>query len=208
MNAMKRIVDVTFALAGLILLAPLLLFIAAAVKFSSPGPVFHRGVRTGRSGRPFRIFKFRSMIVGGEHQGGTTTGQDDSRVTPLGTFLRKHKLDELPQLLNVLLGEMSLVGPRPEVSEYTDQYSTDERRILSVRPGITDLASLEFHDLQAVVGRENPDQVYRERVLARKNELRLRYVESQTILGDARILWQTLTLLTIRPWRHDRRDPR
>lgn len=208
MIVVKRIVDVAVALTGLLLLAPVYLLIAAAVKLSSPGPVFYRGIRTGCHGRPFRIYKFRSMIVDGELRGGTTTGQNDPRVTRVGAFLRNYKFDELPQLLNVLIGDMSLVGPRPEVPEYTDLYSPDERRILSVRPGITDLASLEFHDLQSAVGGKDPDQIYRERVLPRKNKLRLRYVDTQSLIGDLRILLRTIAQLTARSWRHHGRDAR
>ena len=133
--------DILGSLVGLALLSPVLMGLALAVKLGDFGPVFYRGVRTGRFGKRFRIFKFRTMVVDAEHRGGTTTGRNDSRITPLGRFLRRHKLDELPQLINVLLGDMSFVGPRPEVAEYTEQYSDEERAILSVRPGITDLSS-------------------------------------------------------------------
>jgi lipopolysaccharide/colanic/teichoic acid biosynthesis glycosyltransferase len=194
---MKRMFDIVLAGAALLVLSPCLIAIAAAVKLSSPGPVFYRGVRTGKDGRPFRIFKFRSMVVDGEQLGGTTTGQNDPRVTAAGAFLRKYKLDELPQLINVLVGEMSVVGPRPEVFEYTDQYTPDERRILTVRPGITDLASLKFHDLQAVVG-DDADRTYRDRVLPQKNKLRLQYVDTRSFRGDLRILWITLWTLLLR----------
>ena len=208
MNALKRVIEVVVALFALVLLAPILLILAGAVKLSSPGPIFYRGLRTGRFGKPFRIFKFRSMVVDGEQLGGTTTSLDDQRVTRVGVWLRRHKLDELPQLLNVLRGEMSLVGPRPEVPEYTDQYSADERRILAVRPGITDLASLEFVDLQAVVGSSDADRTYRERVLPRRNALRLQYVDTQSMVGDLQILLRTISRLAQRCRRQPRENPR
>ena len=195
----KRTIDVVASIAGLIVLAPLLGLIAGAVRLSSPGPVFYRGVRTGRHGRPFRIYKYRSMVVDAERLGGTTTGRGDPRITPVGAVLRRYKLDELPQLLNVLRGEMSLVGPRPEVAEYTDAYSEDERRILSVRPGITDLACLEFGDLQDVVGSEDPDGTFRDLVLPRKNALRLRYVDERSLGLDLAILARTALLVLSKP---------
>ena len=188
------------AIAGLAVLWPLLLLVAAAVKATSAGPVFYRGVRTGRRGEPFRIFKFRTMVLRAEQLGGTTTGANDPRVTPLGAILRKYKLDELPQLFNVLKGDMSFVGPRPEVAEYTGQYTADQRRILSVRPGITDLSSLEFRDLQEVVGAHDPDETYRRKVLPRKIDLRLRYVDEQSFLTDSRILLRTVWCVATKPF--------
>ena len=199
----KRIFDLVVGGMGLVLLTPVLGVIAVAVKLTSVGPVFFRGVRVGRSGRRFRIFKFRTMVENAEQLGGTTTGANDSRVTDLGRFLRAHKLDELPQLFNVIAGQMSLVGPRPEVPEYADAYSDEERLILSVRPGITDLSSLQFIDLQAHVGDGDPDQAFRERVLPEKNRLRLEYVRTQTCWGDMVILcktgWRIVTRVFGRP---------
>lgn len=197
----KRLLDVFLAIAGLAVLWPVLLACAIAVKLGSPGPVFYRGVRTGLHGRPFRIWKFRSMVVDAESRGGTTTGSGDARVTAVGQLLRHSKLDELPQLFNVLVGDMSFVGPRPEVAEYTSQYTPEERRILDVRPGITDLASIEFNDLQAYVGTEDPDGMYRRQVLPRKNQLRLRYVNEQSLALDAAILFRTVSLVLCRPLR-------
>lgn len=187
----KRCLDILGALLGLAALSPLFLLLAVLIRRVSHGPVFYRGVRTGRFGRPFRIFKFRTMVLDAEARGGTTTGEEDPRVIPYGGFLRRSKLDELPQLINVLRGEMSLVGPRPEVPEYTDRYGPEEQVILSVRPGITDLASLEFVDLSSHVGREDPDGIYRQKVLPRKNALRIRYVREQSFLGDLVILART-----------------
>lgn len=201
MELLKRIFDLTLALAALALVWPVLLVCAILVKLSSPGPVFYRGVRTGRHGVPFRIFKFRSMRTDAEQTGGTTTGHNDPRITPIGHVLRKYKLDELPQLLNVLLGDMSFVGPRPEVAEYTDAYTDEEREILSVRPGITDLACIQFSDLQEHVGEEDPDTTYRTRVLPMKNALRLKYAREQSLLLDLQIITRTAALVLSKPFR-------
>ena len=200
----KRLFDIVAGSLGLVVCLPLLIVIAAWVKCDSRGPVFYRGERTGRGDKPFRMFKFRTMIADAEHVGGTTTGKDDPRVTRAGRILRKFKLDELPQLINVLLGDMSLVGPRPEVSEYTDKYTEEEKLILSVRPGITDLASLRFNDLQEWVGSEDPDEAFREKVLPEKIALRLKYVREQSFLGDLKILLMTVGLIALRPLRRKR----
>ncbi|HYX29719.1 MAG TPA: sugar transferase, partial [Pyrinomonadaceae bacterium] len=135
-----RLFDIIVSLLGLIFLAPVLIMIAVAVKLDSRGPVFYRGKRTGRDGVPFRIFKFRTMILDADQMGGSSTAARDFRVTRVGHFLRRYKLDELPQLLNVLKGEMSIVGPRPELEEHTSVYTEEERVALTVRPGITDYA--------------------------------------------------------------------
>ena len=187
----KRLFDLIVASLGLVALAPLLLGIAIAVALSSPGPVFYRGWRTGLGGVPFRIFKFRTMVVGSEANG-TTTALRDPRVTRSGAVLRRWKLDELPQLLNVVLGDMSLVGPRPEVAEHTEAYTDEERAILSVRPGITDLASIRFVHLAEEVGAEDPHAVYVSQLRSMKNALRLKYVREQSFLGDLGILFRTL----------------
>jgi lipopolysaccharide/colanic/teichoic acid biosynthesis glycosyltransferase len=200
-DAIKRTLDEIAAAIGVVLLAPLLAGIAIAVKATSPGPALYRGVRTGRYGRPFRMLKFRTMVVDAERRGGTTTGAHDTRVTPLGRVLRKYKLDELPQLFNILAGQMSFVGPRPEVAEYTNAYSADERRILTVRPGITDWASLRFHELERVVGSDDPDGVFRREVLPVKIALRLKYVEEQSLAGDAVILVRTAAVVLAKPFR-------
>jgi len=188
----KRLLDFTLSLFVLIIIWPLLFFIALAIKFSSSGPIFYRGLRTGLHGQPFRILKFRTMVPNAESLGGPTTGTGDSRVTPLGRFLRRAKLDELPQFINVLMGDMSLVGPRPEVPEYTGLYQGDELLILKMRPGITDYASIEFADLDDRVGTEDPDAYFRRYILPRKNELRVAYVKEWSLAGDFRIFWQTV----------------
>ena len=188
----KRLIDVAGALLGLFLALPLFIAVGAAIKLTSKGPVFYRGVRTGLHGKPFRIFKFRTMVSDAEKRGGPTTGTDDPRVTRVGRFLRRTKLDELPQFLNVLSGDMSLVGPRPEVPEYTSRYAGEELTILSVKPGITDYASIEFADLDDLVGRDDPDEYFRRHILPRKNELRVKYVKNRSLAEDMRILGRTL----------------
>lgn len=190
----KRIFDLLFAGVGLILTSPLLLLIALLVKLNSAGPVFYRGVRIGRYGKPFRIWKFRSMLVGSEQLGGTT-GTNDPRVTRVGRFLRRYKLDELPQLINVLVGEMSLVGPRPELVEHTAAYEGEEKLILSVRPGITDYASIQFRNLNELVGSVEPHRVFIENFRPEKNRLRIAYVRQQSFTEDLRILLKTLAVV-------------
>ena len=199
MGYSKRLIDILLAVVGLVFIWPILFVCAVAVKLSSPGPVLYLGKRTGRYGVPFKIFKFRSMREDAERTGGTTTGKNDTRITSVGKFLRKYKLDELPQLFNVLRGEMSFVGPRPEVAEYTDMYSAEEQEILSVRPGITDLSSLTFSDLQSHVGSENPDEAFRRYVLPQKNRLRLKYAREHTISMDFIILIKTVLLVVAKP---------
>ncbi|MBI4423373.1 MAG: sugar transferase [Elusimicrobia bacterium] len=191
-EAGKRTFDLACAAAGLALLWPLLLAIAVLVVVDSPGPVFHRGMRSGRHGKPFRIYKFRTMAHGAESRGGLSTAKDDPRITRAGRFLRRFKLDELPQLLNVLTGEMSLVGPRPEMPEYTRLYAGEESLILTVRPGITDYSSLEFIHLGDLLGNDQPDRVYEEKVRPVKNALRVKYVRERSFLGDLWIILRTL----------------
>lgn len=188
----KRAADILGAVVALAIASPLLLGAALAIKLTSPGPVFYRGIRAGREGTTFRIFKFRSMVVNAESRGGPTTGTNDPRVTPVGRFLRKTKLDELPQFINVLLGDMSLVGPRPEVEQYASRYAGEEKLILAMRPGITDYASIEFADLDDRVGAEDPDKFFQEHILPRKNALRVRYVKEWSLASDVRILWATV----------------
>jgi len=196
-ESIKRFVDLSFSALGLLLISPLLLLIALVIKLDSRGPVFYRGVRVGRHGSTFRIWKFRSMLVDSEGLGGTT-GMDDLRVTQIGRFLREYKLDELPQLMNVLTGDMSLVGPRPELEEHTRAYEGEEKLILSVRPGITDYASVRFRDLSELVGAEDPHRVFIEKVRPEKNRLRLAYVKQQSLLEDMKILYQTLACVILR----------
>jgi lipopolysaccharide/colanic/teichoic acid biosynthesis glycosyltransferase len=187
----KRVFDVVLSAVVIVVAAPFLLVIAAMITIESPGPVFYRGQRAGLGGQVFRIFKFRSMVPDAEQKGGYSTAADDPRVTRVGRFLRKHKLDELPQFFNVLWGDMSLVGPRPQVLFYTNQYQGVEKLILSVKPGITDLASLYFVDMDAVLGSGDVDARYRTEIEPVKNRLRLRYVKERSFFLDLRILVET-----------------
>ena len=196
----KRTFDLMAASVGLVILSPLLLVIACAIRCDTRGPVFYRGVRTGLNGTLFRIRKFRTMVPHAESLGGRVTARDDARVTRVGRILRRYKLDELPQLMNVIKGEMSVVGPRPEVSEYTDLYTDEEHLILSVRPGITDYASIELVQLGEVVGNDTQDGAFEERVrrvLEIKNALRVKYVRERTFLGDIKLILLTLIKLII-----------
>lgn len=188
---LKRSFDVIGASLAIVLLSPLLLLIALLVGMTSQGPLIYRGRRIGLHGRAFHMYKFRTMVRDAEKLGGTSTGQGDVRITRTGRVLRKYKLDELPQFFNVLKGDMSLVGPRPEVEEYTRLYSTEEQLILSVRPGITDYSSVRFANLAEILGAEEPDRMFAERVLPVKNALRLRYVREQSFTNDLRILVRT-----------------
>ena len=187
----KRLTDLAISLIAIIVFGPLMLVLAALIKLSSPGPVFYRGERAGRGGASFRILKFRSMIEDAEHKGGYSTAINDPRLTFNGRFLRKYKLDELPQFFNVLFGDMSLVGPRPQVLYYTSRYTGDELLILTVRPGITDLASLYFVDMDAVLGAGDADARYQTEIEPIKNHLRIRYVREQSYFLDLRILVET-----------------
>jgi len=193
--AAKRLFDVAASFVALVVLSPLLLLIALGVKLTSAGPVFYRGLRTGRHGRPFRILKFRTMVVDAATIGGPSTGRDDPRVTRLGAFIRRFKLDELPNLVCVLFGQMSIVGPRPEVPQYTSLYAGDEKLILTMRPGITDLSSLRFIDLASHIGAENVDANFESRVLPIKNRLRVQYVREWSFRTDMKIIGWTLLKL-------------
>jgi lipopolysaccharide/colanic/teichoic acid biosynthesis glycosyltransferase len=194
----KRLFDILVACVGLVMLLPFFLVVSVLIKLDSDGPVFFRGVRTGRFGRPFRIFKFRTMIKDADKLGGGSTGRDDPRITRVGHLLRKSKLDEIPQLINVMLGEMSIVGPRPELPQYTEMYDPSEQVILSVAPGITDYASIEFVRLGEILGNDAPDQVYEDYVKPRKNALRVIYAREHSFTGDFRIILRTLEAI-VRP---------
>jgi lipopolysaccharide/colanic/teichoic acid biosynthesis glycosyltransferase len=195
---MKRLFDVMSSAMGLLLLAPLLAAVAAAIKLESRGPVFYRGLRAGRHGKPFRIFKFRTMVTNAEVLGSASTPEDDQRITRVGHFLRRLKLDELPQLLNVLRGEMSLVGPRPQVPWAVEQYTPEQRDILSVRPGITDPASVRFRNESEILrGSSDPDKDYFEKIHPEKMRLSLKYVREQSFLLDCKILLQTMLVVVV-----------
>ncbi len=199
--ALKCLIDRIVSATVLMLVWPILLMIALAVWLSSPGPIFYKGIRSGLHGQPFRILKFRTMVTDAELLGGPTTGSTDPRVTPVGWFLRRAKLDELPQFFNVLKGDMSLVGPRPEVLEYTSRYQGEERLILAMKPGITDYASIEFADLGDRVGSHDPDAYFRQHILPRKNALRLKYVREWSTTTDFQILVHTFVRVLQRIYR-------
>jgi lipopolysaccharide/colanic/teichoic acid biosynthesis glycosyltransferase len=193
---MKRTFDVLVAAAALVVLSPVLLLISLLVKLSSPGPVLFRQERVGWHFRTFRICKFRTMVVDAPRRGKPITVGDDPRITRIGKILRKTKMDELPQLINVLLGDMSLVGPRPEVPTYVELYRRDYETVLRVRPGVTDLASLEYRDEAAVLARAaDPEHEYRTRVLPEKLRLAKEYVEHGSFLFDLRIIARTAWIL-------------
>jgi len=177
-------------------MSPVLLVIVLVIKVESEGPVFYRGVRVGWLGKPFRIFKFRTMVANADKIGGASTADDDPRITRTGRFLRRYKLDELPQLINVLTGEMSLVGPRPQVPEDVALYTRQERVILSVRPGMTDWASIKFHNEGEILrGSPDPDQAYVEKIRPGKIKLELEYVRAHPFWVDLRILIRTMQVL-------------
>lgn len=199
--ATKRIFDLVVSLVLVTVTLPLSVVIVAGIVLASPGPIFYRGVRTGRHGRPFRIFKFRTMVVDAERRGGGTSGLDDPRVYGFGRILRRLKLDELPQLLNVLCGEMSLVGPRPELPVYTKRFTTEEQAILTVPPGMTDYSSIRFSSLDEIVGVENVDRIFEEQVLPEKNRLRLQYVRQRSFWVDLKILALTVVCLVRKVFR-------
>jgi lipopolysaccharide/colanic/teichoic acid biosynthesis glycosyltransferase len=186
----KRTLDTLICSAGLLILSPILAAISIAVRFSSSGPIFFRQVRTGQFGRLFRIIKFRTMLVS-RAQGSLLTASGDSRITPLGRWLRARKIDELPQLLNVVAGQMSLVGPRPEVPKYTDKYSDQQRRVLSVRPGITS-SRIEFDEEAALASAEDKEALYVETLLPEKLAADLHYCDHICFLEDQRIVLATV----------------
>ena len=190
----KRVLDTILVLAGLIVTAPLFLFIALAIKLDSPGPIFYSGSRIGKDGKPFPMYKFRSMVSDADAVGGASTAGDDPRLTRVGKLLKKFQLDELPQFLNILKGEMSLVGPRPEVPFYVDMMTEEERRvILSVRPGMTDWASLwNFHEGEILRGSPDPEKTYQEKIRPEKIRLQMKYVKERNFLIDLKIILQTI----------------
>lgn len=195
---LKRLFDIIVAFFLLMLLFPVILYVAYQVK-KDGGPVFYRGVRVGLNGIPFKIFKFRSMVVNADKIGGSSTSDEDSRITPIGRIIRKYKLDEISQLINVLRGDMSFVGPRPEVQHYVDMYTAEEKNILTVRPGITDWASLWNNDEGAVlVSYPDPEKAYMEIIRPTKLKLQLKYVKERSFWIDIKILWETFLAVAIK----------
>lgn len=192
----KRFFDIFFSGIGLLILSPLFLLVAVWVKCDSQGPVFYRQIRVGRFGKDFKLFKFRSMRVGSDKKGLITVGGHDPRITRSGYFIRKYKLDELPQLINVFIGDMSLVGPRPEVRRYVDLYTPEQLHVLDVRPGITDLASIRYRNENEILGSvENPDRYYIEVIMPDKLRINLDYVAHHSFFGDLKIIFQTFAAI-------------
>ena len=191
--ALKRLIDVVISGCALLVLWPLLLLIALAIKIDDPGPVFYRQVRVGRNGKEFRIFKFRTMVVDADKKGLQITVGRDSRITRVGAFLRKTKLDELAQLLNVLTGEMSFVGPRPEVPKYVDLYTPYQRQVLLVRPGITDYASIAYRNENDLLeGAQDPERMYIDEIMPAKIELNMKYLHEISPLAYIRLILSTV----------------
>ncbi|PZM80034.1 sugar transferase [Fusobacterium canifelinum] len=189
---LKRIFDIILSLFGLIILLPFMLIIAILIKLDSKGPVFFKQVRVTKNGRQFKIFKYRTMRVGSDKCSQITVGKDN-RITKVGAFLRKYKLDEIPQLINVLIGDMSLVGPRPEVPKYVALYTDEQKEILKVRAGITDYASIEFSDENDLLAsEEDPEKAYIEKVMPKKIELNKKYISEISILTDIKIILLTI----------------
>ncbi|MDP8299415.1 MAG: sugar transferase [Candidatus Tantalella remota] len=191
----KRVFDVFVAFIGLVVFSPVLIATGMVIKKQSPGPVFYRGIRTGLDGNFFRIFKFRTMVVDAENLGGPSTALNDPRLIRIGKFLRKYKLDELPQLFNVIRGEMSIVGPRPQVEKYTKRYNDEEKVILTVRPGLTDYASIKFIDLDKILGDGPVDEKYLKEIEPEKNRLRIKYAEEHSMFLDMKIIFLTIISL-------------
>jgi lipopolysaccharide/colanic/teichoic acid biosynthesis glycosyltransferase len=190
---MKRIFDIVASFIGLLILSPLFLFLAVWVSLESKGGVFYRQIRVGKNGVDFKLWKFRSMVPDADKKGLLTVGGRDPRITRAGYFLRKYKLDELPQLINVLLGDMSLVGPRPEVRKYVDLYTAEQRQVLYVRPGITDYASLEYFEENELLAKsENPEETYICEVMPAKLKLNARYIKDVSFLTDIKIIMRTI----------------
>ena len=189
----KRLFDILCSSLGLLVLSPVFMVVAVLVKLDSKGPVFFRHARIGKDFRPFRVYKFRTMKEGAEQCGSSITVDRDERITRLGRLLRRTKLDELPQLLNVLKGDMSLVGPRPEVKEYVDLYASEYRQLLTVRPGITDPASLQYSEEEKVLAASpNWEEDYRKRVLPDKIRLSRQYVENHSLVTDLQLILKTV----------------
>jgi len=196
---LKRLFDLLLVIPGLILLSPLLILLSVCVKLDSRGPVFFRQTRTGFKGKPFSILKYRSMVVDAEKQGLQITASGDNRITRVGRILRKTKLDELPQLFNVLKGEMSLVGPRPEVPRYTQLYTPEQVRVLDYLPGITDPASIAFrHEESILAAAKNPDEAYINEIMPEKIRINLEYQQRANVFTDGLVILKTFTSIFTR----------
>ena len=193
---MIRFFDFILSLVGLVVLAPIFIVLAIWIKTDSKGPVFYKQVRVGQNGIDFGLFKFRSMVVDADKKGLITVGGRDPRITRSGYFIRKYKLDELPQLINVLVGDMSLVGPRPEVRKYVELYTDEQQKVLSVKPGITDYASIEYMDENEILGKSSdPEKTYIEEIMPEKIKYNMKYINNKSLFEYFKII--LLTVLKI-----------
>jgi lipopolysaccharide/colanic/teichoic acid biosynthesis glycosyltransferase len=189
----KRIFDILFSLLGLIITLPVFIVLALAIILESRGGIFYKQERIGKNFKPFMLYKFRSMYTGSDKKGLLTVGEKDNRITKVGYFIRKYKLDELAQLINVLKGDMSLVGPRPEVKKYVDLYNDEQKKVLLVKPGITDYASIEyFNENKLLENSPDPEKTYIEEIMPHKLKLNLKYIEDQSLLTDLKIILKTI----------------
>ncbi len=189
----KRLLDILFSLFGLIILSPFLLIFAIIIKCDSKGHVLFKQVRVGRKGKLFKIWKFRTMIENAEAKGLQISSSDDARITRSGKWLRRTKIDELPQLFNVLFGQMSIVGPRPEVPKYVEMYTEEQRKVLDVRPGITDLASIEYrHENDIMAQADDKEATYINEIMPAKLELNKKYIEKITLFSDMKLIFKTV----------------
>lgn len=191
---MIRIFDVILSFVGLLILSPFLLIVYLLIRLESKGGGFYTQTRIGKAGKPFQLYKFRSMRIGSDKKGLITVGEKDSRITKMGYFVRRYKIDELPQLWNVLKGDMSLVGPRPEVKKYTDMYNDEQKKVLSIKPGITDWASIKYVDENRILGEaENPDETYVKVIMPSKIALNMIYINNHTLKEYFKIIFATLS---------------
>lgn len=191
---MIRFFDILFSFMGIVIFSPILIIISIAIKLDSQGPVFFKQKRVGKNSKDFNLIKFRSMRVDSDKKGLLTVGNNDSRITSVGYFLRLYKLDELPQLFNVIKGDMSLVGPRPEVRKYVDLYTNNQKKVLKVRPGITDYASIEYIDENDVLSKSvNPEKTYVEEIMPRKIELNMKYINNYNLGNYFIIIFKTFS---------------
>lgn len=190
---MKRIFDIFFSFIGLLMLLPIFVIIGFVIFIDSRGGIFYKQLRVGKNNVDFYLLKFRSMKINADKSGLLTVGGKDSRITHVGYFLRKYKMDELPQLINVLFGDMSLVGPRPEVRKYVDMYSEVQKKVLSVKPGLTDYASIEYRNENELLGQVvDPEKVYINEIMPAKLQMNLKYIENQSLATDIKIIFRTL----------------
>ncbi len=193
---MKRIFDIISSFFGLLFFLPILIVTVILIKIDSKGSVFYRQVRVGKKNRDFEIYKFRTMHVNADKLGLLTVGGRDPRITSVGYYLRKYKLDELPQLINVFIGDMSFVGPRPEVRKYVDLYSDEQKKVLLVKPGITDLASIEFRNENDILSEQkDPNQYYIDVIMPKKLEINLKYIKKRSILNDIGVIFKTFMII-------------